>query len=355
MLATYPIAATEQNWISATLLGALRISLETLQEGNAPPEFDEALSEEYREDFLRGPKFKKAYDLFIAKCRPLTVDQRAQVLTALNEQNNFPGVFTSTTPCCSIKDAFPDVHSAANELFKHAFEKLSEWKTPGCEQTIRAKYHQLVDAHLSHGSCPFCGYEPLEAADPDLVDPDLDHYLAVSIYPFAGVNLRNLTVMGDKCNRSYKGAQDILLDEHSARVDCFDPYGAEQVKLSLEGTRILSGPGEGPAWVIHFDPDIKSRNWRRVFKLETRLRANVLERHYKKWIEHFVSYAQRHGFDITSTDGAIDAVARFKETCEFDSYPAIGRLKTCFFELVEAALNDPMTVDRMRNFLVESA
>lgn len=355
MLATYPIEATDQNWISETLLDSVRVMLNALQSGNAPPEFDAALSGNYRDHFLRGPNFKKLYDLLVAKCRVLTNVERAQVLNALSEQNDFPGVFGRTTACSSIKDTFPDVHSAANQLFRHAFEKLSDWRTEGCEQTVRAGYHKLVDAHLSHGGCPFCGYEPLEAFDPDLVDPDLDHYLAISIYPFAGVNLRNLTVMGDKCNRSYKGAQDILLDEHSARVDCFDPYGAEQVSISLHGTTLLSEPGKGPDWAISFDPDIKSLNWRRIFRLETRLKANVLERYYKRWISHFVDYAKKHEFDLTSNNDLIAAVGKFKGICEYDSYPAIGRLKTCFFELVEAALNDPTTVDRMRNFLVKAS
>ncbi len=355
MLATYPIAATEQNWISVTLLNALRLALEALRQGNAPPEFTDAISEEYRAEFVRGPKFKELYDAFIGKCRGLTPGQCAQVVDALIEQNNLPAVFTSTTSCSSIRDALPEVQEAAKGLFKHAFEKLSTWKTPGSEQTIRAKYHQLVDAHLSHGGCPFCGYEPLEAADPDLVDPDLDHYLAVSRYPFAGVNLRNLTAMGANCNRSYKGAQDILLDVHNQRVDCFDPYGNEQVAVSLAGTTILSDAGEGPAWAITFDPDVKSRNWRRIFEIETRLRSSVLERHYKKWLGHCITYAQANGIDISTKDGALEAVGKFKCTCEFDSFPTIGRLKTSFFDLIEAALKDPVGGERMHNFLVKAA
>lgn len=355
MLATYPIAATNQNWISSTLLSALQLALEAMRHGSAPPEFSDAISEQYREYFSRGSKFKELYDSFIAKCAVLTAEQCAQVIEAMSEQNNIPAVFTSTTPCHSIKELLPEVHAAANKLFRHAFDKLSDWKTPGSEQTIRATYHKIVDSHISHGSCPFCGYEPIEAPDPDLVNPDLDHYLAVSIYPFAGVNLRNLTIMGDRCNRSYKGAQDILLDEHNGRVDCLDPYGNEQVTLSLEGTTILSGPGEGPVWAISFDPDAKSRNWRRIFDLEKRLKVSVLERHYKRWIGDFISYSRDHDFEIKDKDRAIAAVSKFKRTCKYDSYPTIGLLKTCFFDLIGDALGDPMSADRMHGFLVVAA
>ncbi|MGR9371100.1 hypothetical protein [Rhizobium leguminosarum] len=355
MLATYPIAATEQNWISVTLLNALRLALESLIQGNAAPDFVDAISEEYRDAFVKGPKFQTLYEKFVAKCGILTSQQCAQILDALLDQNNFPAVFIATTTCSSIKDALPEVHEAAKDLFKHAFDKLSDWKSPGSEHTIRATYHQLVDAHLSHGSCPFCGYEPIEADDPDLADPDLDHYLAVSRYPFAGVNLRNLTAMGVNCNRSYKGAQDILLNEHNQRVDCFDPYGNEQVALSLSGTTILSGAGEGPAWTLTFDPDVKSQNWRRIFRLETRLKSSVLEKHYKTWLKQCISYAQKNNIDIRNMDGALEAVGKFKTTCEFETFPTIARLKTSFFDLIEAALNDPVGGERMHNFLVKAA
>jgi hypothetical protein len=49
------------------------------------------------------------------------------------------------------------------------------------------------------------------------------------------------------------------------------------------------------------------------------------------------------------------AVAKFKATCEFENFPTIGLLKTSFFDLIEAALNDPENADRMHNFLVNAA
>ncbi|WEJ09948.1 hypothetical protein [Sinorhizobium prairiense] len=253
----------------------------------------------------------------------------------------------------SLPNTLPTVHQATRDLFEYAFEKLSDLKTPGSNETVRARYHQLVHAHIESGCCPFCGLEIIEAPDPDLVDPDLDHYLAASKYPFAGANLRNLTAMGTTCNRSYKGAQDILLDELHQKVDCMDPYGDEHVTVSLDGTILLPGAGDGPEWVLTFDPDVISRNWRRVFNLETRLKVNVLGKRYKTWLEHCISYAQENNIDITSRYGALEAVGKFKKTCKFEALPTIARLKTSFFELIESELIDPEGGDRMHNFVVE--
>jgi|GEM_PF-2321994 len=353
MLYTYPIAATEQNWISVTLLDALRSALIALSQGNNPPAFQDVISEDYRAEFVRGPIFKELYDEFISQCRLLTPDQCNNVINAIVEQNDFPAVFTATTSCSSIKDSLPEVHKAAKKLFEHAFEKLSAWKTQGYEKTIRALHHERINAHLLRGSCPFCGLEMLDAPHPVLVNPDLDHYLAISKYPFAGVNLRNLTVMGTNCNRSYKGAQDILLNEHNQRVNCMDPYGNEQVTLSLDGTNLFPGEGKGPSWALTFDPELQSRNWRRVFELDTRLKISVLERLYQGWLTDYISYSRETGIDITTNGGALEAVKRFKITCKFETFPTIARLKANYFELIEAQLSDPEGRERMHHFITE--
>jgi hypothetical protein len=353
MFFTYPIAATAENWISATLLDVLRIALEALQEGDEPPEFQISVPELYRLEFLRGRMFSDLYVAFVDVCRPLEEPQRNLVMAALAGQNQFPELFALDAPSASIAEILPTVHRATKNLFEYAFRKLSDLKTPGSNETVRAHYHQLVHAHIESGCCPFCGLEIMEAPDPDLVDPDLDHYLAVSKYPFAGANLRNLTAMGTTCNRSYKGARDILLDQLNQRVDCIDPYGNEHVTVSLDGTILLPGEGMGPAWAMNFDPDVMSRNWRRVFHLETRMKANVLDKQYQTWLKHCITYAQESNIDLTSRVGALQAVRRFKHTCKFETFPTIARLKTSFFELIEAELNDPQRGDRMHNLVIE--
>ena len=355
MFFTYPIAATDDNWISTIILDVLHGALTALQNGEEPIGFQAAVPEPYEAEFARGQKFPALYAEFVEACRPLQVDQRDDIILALAGQNQFPELFAIDAPTHSIAVSLPAVHDAARNLFEYAFRKLSDLKSPGSGETVRGRYHHLVHAHFTSGCCPFCGLEILEAPDPDLVDPDLDHYLAVSKYPFAGANLRNLTAMGTACNRSYKGAQDILLDDRDQKAECFDPYGDEHVTLSLDGTVLLPGGGSGPAWTLTFDPDLKSLNWRRIFKLEARMKANVLEKQYQMWLKHFTVYADRNGIDIAGKDGAIEAISKFKATCEMETLPTVALLKASFFALVENALSDPVGGDRIHNFLVESA
>ncbi|KHA73809.1 hypothetical protein [Pseudomonas sp. H26/SER47-MNA-CIBAN-0231] len=351
MLFTYPIAATANNWISTTLLSVLQTALEAFQQGNEPLVFHETIPDIYQEEFSRGRKFVELYNAFLDECRNLEAQQHDLILAALSGQNHFPGLYSINTTCPSIAETLPAVHKATRALFEYAFGKLSDLRTPGSTLTIRADYHKIVYSHLENGCCPFCGLELLEAPDPDLVDPDLDHYLAVSKYPFAGANLLNLTAMGTICNRSYKGANDILLDELDRKAECMDPYADEHVTISLNGTVLLPGDGRGPTWRLTFNPDAKSRNWQRVFKIEQRYRINILEKQYKTWLEQYIHYAYENDFDISDRDSAINAIRKFKKTCAFETLPAIARLKTDFFELVETELNHPLESDRMHNFI----
>lgn len=352
MFATYPIAATGENWINSTLISLLVGALEALQRNAEPLQFYDGVPPEYRVEFSRGVEFPSLYDGFIDECRDLTLQQLDQILVTINGQNDFPGVFAMNVPAPSIANDLPRVHEAALKLFRYAFKKLSHFKTPGNADTIRGHYQKLVHRHLRGGNCPFCEYEILEAPDPDLVDPDLDHYLAISKYPFAGVNLRNLTSMGITCNRSYKGAKDVLTDENNRKAICIDPYGTDRITFTLAGTVLLPGQGQGPSWNLTFEPDEASANWRRVFNLEARFKSTLLETRYQLWLEEFVSFASEQKLDVSARRGAIEAIQQFVKTCRFDSLPTISKLKVGFFDLVKAGLRDPERGDRVHNFVM---
>ncbi|WP_417709067.1 hypothetical protein [Roseibium aggregatum] len=351
MLFNYPVDATNENWLSEVLIQILRDAIEAVRDDTEPSVFQDAIPVAYQAEIGRARKFPELYLAFVESIKELDDGDLGIVLDALDRQNSFPALFDVHTPCPNLNPILPRVHQVTRELFEYAFKKLSELRTPGAGETIRANYHVCVAGHLESGCCPFCGLEFLEAPDPDLVNPDLDHYLAVSKYPFAGANLRNLTAMGTVCNRSYKGAKDILLDEHDQKTDCIDPYGDETVTVSLTGTVLLPGAGEGPTWSLQFVPDVRSRNWRRVFKLETRLTSTVLEKQYQNWLKHCVDYASKKGIDVGDRRGALLAVREFKDTCAYADLPTIALLKTSFFEIIEKELNDPENADRVHNFI----
>jgi hypothetical protein len=352
MFFCYPVAAIAENWISTAILTAVIEALDALKQGREVVDFLAAVPEAYRAEFERGTKFPTLFSEFVAACSALGPPQLDIVLNAVAAQNNFPHIFDVVTPCPSIAAEFPDVHQSARRLFDYAFSKLSDLKTPGSDLTIRENYHKIVHEHFESGCCPFCGLEILEAPDPDLVDPDLDHFLAASRYPFAGANLRNLTAMGTTCNRSYKGAADVLLDEQDIKVDCLDPYGNEQVSVDLMGTIVLPGAGLGPAWRLTFAPDQKSRNLRRILSIEGRIKVNVLEKHYQRWVKEMRVYAQKNSIDLSSKQGALKAVTAFKDTCEFETLPTVRKLKYDFFTLIELDLANVNRSERTHNFLV---
>lgn len=144
-------------------------------------------------------------------------------------------------------------------LFENAFAVL----TPLCIRDHNYRtFLQLVD----HEICAFCGSEYFSGAS-SRREP-LDHYLAVSVYPFAGANTRNLVPMGTKCNSSYKLAQDVLRGPAAARRVCFDPYAAASVAVSLMNSQLFARDDGMPAWVVEFQGDqARIQTWDEVFEI----------------------------------------------------------------------------------------
>ena len=92
----------------------------------------------------------------------------------------------------------------------------------------------------------------------------LDHYMPVSLYPFAGADLRNLPPMCDACNSRFKGTADILYDNDGNRRRCFDPYAGPVYEVSLTDSALCDAETgcalREPIWNIQFigEPPVRA-------------------------------------------------------------------------------------------------
>jgi hypothetical protein len=243
MLATYPVEATAENWLSDCLASRLLSRLEQLEAGGEIVEFPSDFDEELREVIESYPRVTKRFKSLSDAFAGLTPEQRVIVRNAIESQNQIPEVFDTAFPCTDCGEELPDIQKLAKELFEFSFGALSRIKSPNSDVPIRDRHYEIAYGHLQKKCCPFCGMERLEPYHPDVPRHDLDHYLAISRYLFSGTNLKNLTAMGDRCNSSYKLALDILYDPNGNRLPCYDPYGDVTASFSLEGSELFGGHG----------------------------------------------------------------------------------------------------------------
>jgi hypothetical protein len=187
MLFGYSVAATAENWLHECLCEMVRSVLTLMNAGDGAGNWPDCVPPAHKARLSNRPALRAKFESFCQAAMQVTQEERLQVLVALATQNNFPAVFDGTTACLRNEDLPGAIREPAKDFFSTAFDILTRLK-------IRDRHYQNIYDSLPARVCPFCGIEPFEA--PGLAREDLDHYLAISHYSFAGANLRNLTPMG---------------------------------------------------------------------------------------------------------------------------------------------------------------
>lgn len=195
---------------------------------------------------------------------------RDAVRQAFQDQCDIPAMLVSACTS-STRSMLPEqIRGPLDDLSKAAFSALADF---GIRRASLAVHFD----GSSGGTCGFCGYEPVDSGSP--ADPDWDHYLARSLYPFAAYSLRNLTPMGTACNRTYKGAKDVLRDADGAPRHCYDPYISGPIEVHLRNSDPF-GQGSRPIYSVTIEGDAdRSRTWNDVFRVEDRWLDQLRAKH----------------------------------------------------------------------------
>lgn len=344
MLATYPVEATHENWLSECLTEAISSRLDLLDAGQDFDQFPADVSEEYRDIISRYTSVVVHFNALADALVGLSPEERDTVRKALETQNRVPEIFDPASDCCVCDVDLPNIHNLAKKLFEVSFGILSRIKSPGAQVSVRDGHYAITYAHLQKKCCPFCGMERFEPQHPDIPRPDLDHYLAISRYPFCGVNLRNLTPMGDRCNSSYKLAKDILHDDQGNRLPCHDPYGDITTGLSLAGSTIVGSPSGDPVWVLKLVPETpETENWSRIFGIQLRLEQSV-RAEFSAWVTEIGGVIREFGHDLNVVDEVLIGLQRYKAVCRTEALRGVGLLK----EEVTSLLIQSLEADELR-------
>ncbi|AQS61030.1 hypothetical protein AGRHK599_LOCUS2082 [Rhizobium rhizogenes] len=352
MFDTFPVDALAHNWLSEILLEEIEREISHAHP-EALPAFPHFVQQPYRSIFERYESIVSRFHKLATEIRQLNTTDKALVHASLRTQNSLPAILLHDFEYQECATALPKIHALAVDLFSTAFERLSVIKSPDHDDAIRDWHFDLIFNAFKKKTCAACGLEKLERPDADIPRPDLDHYLSISQYPFAGVNLMNLTPMGIACNTRYKLAKDVLNDDAGSRTDSFDPYGELRGTISLEGSRFLPADHAVAEWRVSIVPDTAMGvNWDRLFKIKSRY-SGVLYSDFADWVEQFSDYVARHGMSITDREAVLSGLGRFIETCRYEALPAVALLKASAMRLFHDAIASEELGSRMHQFLMQ--
>ena len=263
MLFTLSPAAAAENWLRDVLNDALTRGFARIDANQDASGWLDGTPQAERERLEKRRKLGGAVEAVFAAYRDLNALDRDLVLEAFDDQRNIADLFDGNRKAATLVDLPATMRAPLKEYADRVFDVLDEWG-------IRDRSYAIHDEGGA-SACPFCGYEAMDGSR--IRNMDWDHYLAKTLYPFAGVDLRNLSPMGDGCNGSFKLAKDVLRSNGGLRRACFDPYGNLHASMHLQNS-VMFARGDGnelPDWEISFLGDQDRRDtWESVFVLRTR-------------------------------------------------------------------------------------
>jgi len=289
VLQQLPIAATGEVWLRDALNGALADGFLRIQANLPARLWLDFVPQQHRAAMARRGKLSEAIERVFAAYDALPPDGQAEVRDALEDQQQLDQLFSGLRAALPLDDLPATMHGPLKEYASRVFDVLDD-------SLIRDRAYQIYDQH-GFLACPFCGYEAFDNSR--LRQMDWDHYLARSLYPFAGADLRNFSPMGDGCNARYKKSKDVLRSDGGARRACFDPYHSAPATVGLAQSQLFTrGAGnEMPLWQIDLVGDHdRCASWDSIFEVRARW-MDRLDRIYDKCLSGFRELFRGH--DLT--------------------------------------------------------
>ena len=349
MLFCYVADANDDNWLHETILQMLFAGMDAIDGGGAASQWPQCIPADRVDELAGRTGLRDRLASFLGFYEQLSQQEREAVRAAIPIQNAFPALFDGESDWVRLSDLPDGIRVPAKELFEYLFKLL-------VPTGLRDKHYKKIYAALPARVCPFCGVERLDA--PGQPREDLDHYLPLSIYPFAGANLRNLSPMGGRCNTSFKHTADIIFDSEShARRRCSDPYGGPTFEISLANSVPFAGEKVGsiscPAWHIDLmgdDPEAAS-TWNSVFKIKERYILSHLNPEFRDWMSHFANWCALLGQPVANRDEMVAIIEQYLSMSIQEGMADSAFLKRAMFRMLRDRCADGGQSDRLVQWL----
>ena len=322
MFVNYPLSAAQNNnFVHESIYEAISEIFNKLNNGDAVPNWPDILPLRHRAKLSSRRTIKKLLKELQDIATPLTNVQRNKALSFIDNQNDIVGLLNGTLNITVIDDDLLIFTDKLKEIFIEGFNLLSRVKSRDLH------YKEIYDS-LKSKTCPFCGYEPLEAPVEGLKREDEDHYLLKDQYITSAANLYNLVPMGGKCNKSYKLQQDMIF-RNGVRRRAINPYGNTKVEISLCRTPAINLLEEKPNWSISISPDIEeTRTWYEVFSVEDRLNGTVLSSNYDSVKGEIGAFLASLDLNIeSSNDEVLEGLKKYENLKKCFPEQGLGFLK----------------------------
>lgn len=335
MFRPYALEATCENWLH-DCLGIMLSSIHQAVDAGSTVTWADLIAQLPASDAAKLQRKRsiengvKKYQKKLSTIRGAA--SRKRILDAFTDQNKVSALLAGVGDCAQLGALPKAIQDAAKDLFEAAFKLLTSLG-------VRDRQYRIAFDSLPFPQCPFCWIDTFD--DPTLPREDLDHYLAIHKYPFAGANLCNLPPMCQKCNERYKRTEDVLR-VNAVRRHSFSLYmlrrdipAVPRVQVSLMGSKLYAGVRSPPQWMITFLPATKEVDtWQEVFRIRERYVSTVLDHSYLSWLGRFADTCRSFNCWPSNASGLLNAIDMYVGSLKAAGPRDKGFLQLAMFEMI---------------------
>lgn len=299
-----------------------------------------------------GYQFNFQIETIYAEFLKLTKSQKKRLRYYYKLNNRVHSLFCNVNKTPITYELLDNEHPSLSKELKKFYRNLYGSTSPfllaafGDLNSIKKNHYKEFfiknfDGH--EGLCPFCGISHIRGNDHSKLEA-YDHMVSKGKYPFNSINFKNLAVMCNECNSSYKHEKTILFTKKTATSNptrrlAFYPYSKEKWVIGFQITfsKAYSKGLKKSELIIGGTSNNKQdevTSWMETFGIEERYKAKLLGKYtgqawYDKYSQGIHNARKKYNNPLLSYD---DWAQELIDECAEKPYVEINFLKGPFYE-----------------------
>ena len=224
--------------------------------------------------------------------------EKKTIYDSAKNSSEIQAICNTSLNISNVKDLSTEIGDTIHALYQYIYYQLPKTKSfISIYGSMKDHYEALKLENRKIKKCPFCGLQNIHPLK-NKTKQTYDHYIPLSLYPFVGIQSKNLVPTCKDCNEDFKHDKDSLFlnPQRTIRRRLFYPYGSynHNIKIELKNIKLNNSNLK----IENCDVDINCnqpilsseiQSWKDIYEVNTRYK-NAIEDDSDEWYKEFFDY-----------------------------------------------------------------
>lgn len=226
-----------------------------------------------------------------------SVEQKNIYSSAINS-SEIEAICNTNISITNKKDLTIDIGKCIHNLYQYIYYDLPKTKCfTDVYGSMKDHYEAIKTENRKIKKCPFCGLQDIHPLN-NKTKQTYDHYIPLSLYPFVGIQSKNLVPTCKDCNEDFKHDKDSLFlnTQRTIRRKLFYPYGNYKYALTIDLKNVILDNSN--LKIDNCEVEIncnqpkfqnEMESWKDIYEIDKRYK-NTIEDDSDEWYNEFYDY-----------------------------------------------------------------